>query len=302
MLRHTTPWLLTLPPRLQFRHLKTCRSRRRAIIMWLGNARHCGSSDVVNKASQDHNLAVTRSDPNPVDLSKYLIQSALYSKKPLIKHFSAVINAVWISISDPFDFFRNPIRSGSGYELQNPVGSRSENQIMFNTGVGWGLGQCSQTFLFHHPLFTRCMSFSPPSLIKQPQGNEFKEVYFTSSRCKVRCSDESSGTRYDGQKTEVTSFSRDAKINTTAGSPQAVNIVGLAKNEVVVSYTTFPVFSKVTVWFQEKIHGSFQTDPRPALAGAGSNARPRRGAPLSTGVITSSCSVYRAMTFLMKLF
>ena len=49
--RHTTPRLLTLPPRLQFRHL-TCRSRRRAIIRWLGNARHCAASDVVNEASQ----------------------------------------------------------------------------------------------------------------------------------------------------------------------------------------------------------------------------------------------------------
>ena len=50
--RHTTPRLLTLPPRLQFRHLKTCRSRRRALIRWLGNARHCAASDVVNEASQ----------------------------------------------------------------------------------------------------------------------------------------------------------------------------------------------------------------------------------------------------------
>jgi len=34
-----------------------------------------------------------------------------------------------------------------------------------------------------------------------------------------------------------------------------------------------------------------------ALAGAGSNARPRGGAPLSSGVFMSSCSVNRAMTF-----
>ena len=40
----------------------------------------------------------------------------------------------------------------------------------------------------------------------------------------------------------------------------------------------------------------------PALAGAGPNARPRRGAPLSNGVITSSFSVNRAMTFLRKIF
>jgi len=31
-------------------------------------------------------------------------------------------------------FFRNPVRSGYGSELQNPVGSRSGNRILFNTG------------------------------------------------------------------------------------------------------------------------------------------------------------------------
>jgi len=44
-----------------------------------------------------------------------------------------VINVVWISISDPVVFFQNPV--GSGSEVQNPVGSRSGNLIMFNTGV-----------------------------------------------------------------------------------------------------------------------------------------------------------------------
>jgi len=39
----------------------------------------------------------------------------------------------------------------------------------------------------------------------------------------------------------------------------------------------------------------------PALESAGPNARPRGGAPLDSGVITSSCSVNRAMTFLMKI-
>jgi len=34
-----------------------------------------------------------------------------------------------------------------------------------------------------------------------------------------------------------------------------------------------------------------------ALAGSGLNARPRRGALLGSGVITSWCSVNRAMTF-----
>ena len=76
---------------------------------------------------------VIRSDPDPLDLSKYLMQSGLYPKKTLIKPFTAVINAVWISKSDPVEIFRNLVRSGSGCELQNPVGSRSGNRIMFNT-------------------------------------------------------------------------------------------------------------------------------------------------------------------------
>jgi len=47
---------------------------------------------------------------------------------------------------------------------------------------------------------------------------------------------------------------------------------------------------------------SIVTGPRPALAGTGPNARPRRGAPLRSGVIKSSCSVNHVMTFLMKIF
>jgi len=39
----------------------------------------------------------------------------------------------------------------------------------------------------------------------------------------------------------------------------------------------------------------FMRGPGPALAGAGPNARPRRGAPLSSGFMTSSCSVNRAI-------
>jgi len=35
--------------------------------------------------------------------------------------------------------------------------------------------------------------------------------------------------------------------------------------------------------------------PGPALAGAGSNARPGRGAPLSSDFMTSSCSMNRAI-------
>jgi len=41
--------------------------------------------------------------------------------------------------------------------------------------------------------------------------------------------------------------------------------------------------------------GMLRKDPGPALAGAGPNARPRRGAPLSSGFITSSCSVSSAI-------
>ena len=38
-------------------------------------------------------------------------------------------------ISGPLELFQNTVRSGASPELQNPVGSRSGNQIMFNTGV-----------------------------------------------------------------------------------------------------------------------------------------------------------------------
>jgi len=44
-----------------------------------------------------------------------------------------VINAVWISISDPVEFFSKSSPIGSGSELQSPVGSLSGNRIMFNT-------------------------------------------------------------------------------------------------------------------------------------------------------------------------
>ena len=70
---------------------------------------------------------VIQSDPNPVVLYKYLIQSSWYPKEPVIKHLTAVINADWIFISDPVEFFRNPVQSGSGSELQNPVGSRPQH-------------------------------------------------------------------------------------------------------------------------------------------------------------------------------
>jgi len=54
-----------------------------------------------------------------------------------------VINEVWISISDPVEFFQNPVRSGSGSELQNPVGSRS------------GTGSCS-TLVRDHSAGAEC--------------------------------------------------------------------------------------------------------------------------------------------------
>ena len=61
--------------------------------------------DFFNPNPVQNFLSVIPSDPNPVDLLKYLIQSGLYPKKTLIKYFTAVINAVWISISDPVKIF-----------------------------------------------------------------------------------------------------------------------------------------------------------------------------------------------------
>jgi len=46
----------------------------------------------------------------------------------------------------------------------------------------------------------------------------------------------------------------------------------------------------------------YQVHAGPAPESAGPNARPRRGAPLSSGVIRSSCSINRTMTFLMEIF
>jgi len=67
------------------------------------------------------------------DLS-YVVFRNEYSEKRgtihkilLIKHLAAVVMAVWLSISDPVEFFYNPVRSG--FKLQNLVGSRSVNQI-----------------------------------------------------------------------------------------------------------------------------------------------------------------------------
>jgi len=44
-----------------------------------------------------------------------------------------VINAVLTFISDPVELLLNPVQTGSSFELQNPIGSRSRNRIMFNT-------------------------------------------------------------------------------------------------------------------------------------------------------------------------
>ena len=43
-------------------------------------------------------------------------------------------------------------------------------------------------------------------------------AYFTSRRCKAHCAGESRGTLWDGQKNEVITFGRDAKINTTGST------------------------------------------------------------------------------------
>jgi len=58
-------------------------------------------------------------------------------------------------------------------------------------------------------------------------------------------------------------------------------------------WNCFHLFAKIRAWLI--------IQPGPALAGAGPNARPKRGAPLTSGVITPSWSVNRAMTFLMKI-
>ena len=60
-------------------------------------------------------------------------------------------------------------------------------------------------------------------------------AYFTSRRCKMHCADESRGTRWDGQKNEVITFSQDAKINTAgstfSGELQTALLIGFAKQK-----------------------------------------------------------------------
>ena len=60
--------------------------------------------------------------------------------------------------------------------------------------------------------------------------------------------DEIRGTRWDGQKNEVITFSREAKINTAgstfSGELQTALLIGFAKQKrkLLCHYKTFPVF------------------------------------------------------------
>ena len=75
------------------------------------------------------------------------------------------------------------------------------------------------------------------------------------SRCKVRCADQSRGTRWDGQKNKVITFSRDAKINTAAAfniqrgiADSFVNWLCKTKKKVVVSLQG-PSINDVTLFW-----------------------------------------------------
>jgi len=78
-------------------------------------------------------FSIIRSDPNPVGLSKYLIQCGLYPKKlwlsVLLQWSMHVVYPYLIRLS----LFQNPVQTGSVSEVLNPVGSRSGDRIMFNT-------------------------------------------------------------------------------------------------------------------------------------------------------------------------
>jgi len=58
----------------------------------------------------------------------------------------------------------------------------------------------------------------------------------------VRCADQSRGTRWDGQKNEVITFSRDANINTAGstynGDMQTALLIGFAKQKESCSVST----------------------------------------------------------------
>jgi len=84
---------------------------------------------------------IIRSDPIPMDLSKYLIQSDLYPKKLWL---SSLLQ--WsVQFGYPYlirlSFFQNPVQPGSGSELQNLVGSRSGNRIMYT---------CAEEYFTHN--------------------------------------------------------------------------------------------------------------------------------------------------------
>jgi len=78
---------------------------------------------------------VIRSEPNPVDLSKYLIQSGLYKKKLWLSMLLQWSTQFGYPYLIRLSFFRNPVRYGSGSELRNSVGLRSGNRIRLNTGT-----------------------------------------------------------------------------------------------------------------------------------------------------------------------
>ena len=124
-------------------------------------------------------LSVIRSDPNPVDLSKYLIQSGLYPKKTLIKHTTEVINAVWISISDLVEFFSksSQIRIRFWSAESGWIAIRRPDHVQHWRVL---LKQCFSNFLFHRSPYTLDTSFAPPKADKAhtvTQGSKFKEFY-----------------------------------------------------------------------------------------------------------------------------
>jgi len=67
------------------------------------------------------------------------------TKQTLIKHFTAVINAVWITISDLVEFFRNPIRIRFWIAKFGWIGIRKPDHVQHcqwagegQTGLVWG--------------------------------------------------------------------------------------------------------------------------------------------------------------------
>ena len=85
--------------RVLTKNVESCRSRLRITGSMTSSVEQIG--DFWNPNPVQNFCWELWSDCNPVDLYKYLFQYGLYPKKTLIKHSSAVINAVWLSISDP---------------------------------------------------------------------------------------------------------------------------------------------------------------------------------------------------------